>query len=408
MGSMFDNFTKEEEETSAPVPPKKARKVAQEPKAKGPKAKGPKAKVPKVKVPKKPRAPKAVTAETMVSKMLKSAGLDALPALNDLFASHEGVQQIAINDIAVFIGDNPGFDEKGGDVFAELAATAKLRNTVNLSTEVTVYQTLRVGNEILADGKMWSPIRVARLTDGSRNLECICGRHRLSFLALAYGPDTIVPVIISNMSTQDARSTTIVANRSRRVRKMEEAEHAVLLATGGKDPAAFDKDELYAKAVTSKKGLQRYLMVGIDQGYIKGTKLPFKMTKAKRKGMVSEYSLTIFLKSAVQWNKEMKREEVETSVRDAIKFLAAVHGELAGDPGFDASTHMSTKSMGALGCTHDKLRAATAAHPQGTSSLALSVAACVMDMDGIPSMNQALANQTLYTKICEMLKGASA
>lgn len=276
--------------------------------------------------------------EKAISIMLRRAGLESLPPLEELMKGKQG-SEVQISSIAVFTG------EPKDDVLAELSKKFTLQNSVNLSAEVTLQRVLVVGAEILTAGRMFQPIQVAHVDD---TLQCTSGRHRLAFLALAYGADAKIPVYIEEMTLNEARDAVVVANQSRPTKAMEKAEHAVLRSVGGDADAR--QDEIYRKMVKSKASAQKYCVYSVlERGYPLKLSFPVSLTGSRKDGLTTIPNLSGFWSSSIDWNEDVKKDEFDSSLKGTVTFLNGMVAEMQKCEGFNPMIHLGAKPLCAIG-----------------------------------------------------------
>ena len=302
-----------------------------------------------------------------------------LPTIEKLFNGMGG-HKMRIRDIAVFISDTPGKGEKGGSILTELAQEIPHRNTINLSAEVSLAQTKNVGIGYLEAGVAWMPIVVTRLTDGSKAAECMSGRHRLAFLALAYGPNTEVPVDIRADTTQKARDGVIYANQSRRILVMEGVEHSVFRATGGKKMDEVDREELYKNMAVNKQTIIDFCVKSTEM--VKSMKLDFVVNdnRIKRGGQVMSNAVVKFFSNAIEWNKDSTRVQIDKKMRDAVSFINVIYAHVSKQPTFNIKLQFSVRAMGAVGKLIPTLTIAAAGSEEGLLEYAPIVAQKLLEM----------------------------
>jgi len=335
-----DNSPEKVEEKVPEVPVEKAEKAEE---------KAPEAPIEKSKPkPKKNEGKKAFKPlskkEKSLRKMLRRAGLDeegGLPPIEELLAGKQG-KKVKISDIAIFISDVED------DVLSEFAKKCPHRNRVNLSAEVELAQIESVGAKILGSGRMYQPIQVANISDGGA-LECTSGRHRLIFLAMAYGVDESVPVYIEDMTLNEARDAVVYANQGRKTKALEQAEHAVLQAIGGNIEA--EQDEIYLKTITNKTTVKKYCVYSVfERGLPLKFAFPVSMTSSRKGGgLTTLKALEAYWGSALEWNKGMERIEFDGKLKQSIEFLNALVEAFQKDGAFESDQHMATMTLSAIG-----------------------------------------------------------
>lgn len=299
----------------------------------------------KAPAPQLPRAKKAKQQLTPKEKTLLSitrkANVPSIPKMEDILANMVG-SKMAIKDIALFTG------KPSDPVLAELAAECPTKNSVNLSAEVQKRRVIAVGIQILKTGRMYTPIMVAKI-GGNNNYECVSGRHRLAFLALAYGTNAEVPVIVQYMTLNQARDAVVVANQSRRADVMEQAEHAVLKAVQG-DVAA-TQEEMYIKTAENRAKLKKYCTYAVQhKNYPEALGFTVAQSQARKEGGIMLLgNIEVFFGAALDWKYGMPMKDFDVNFQEAIKFLNSLVGVFVKIPGFDPKSHTSGKTMIAIG-----------------------------------------------------------
>ena len=288
--------------------------------------------------PPKKRARKPMTpAQKMVSYMLNKAGKleEALP-LSDIMKGHLG-DAVPIEDVAIFS------EEPEDDGLKDVYAACPLQNHVNLSSRIEATQVRRIGFEVLRDGRMFTPIQVARVGNA---LECTSGRHRLVFLAMVYGAKTVVPMIVADMSLNEARKAVIAANETRSIKAMEKAEYAVLTAVGGDVKA--NQDDMYGRAAVNKGGAKKYAIYSIvERGYPR--ELEFDIS-ARGDGAITTISnVEAFLGYSIDWHKGMTATDFDRKLESSINFLNTYVEKLQAEDAFDPKQQLANKPLKAVG-----------------------------------------------------------
>lgn len=305
--------------------------------AKGGKGKGARGGV-RSRVKKQPLTP----AQKLVRAAMKKAGLEELPPLGQLMVGKSGVK-MKICDIGIFI------EPPTEDALAELGEKCPVPNRCNLSTQVTASHVKSVGASVLTSGRMYQPIQVAKLTDGEGAVEVTSGRHRLVFLALAYGAETMLTVYVEEMTLDEARDAVVVANQARKARALEKAEHAMLAAVGGNAEAT--NDEIYASMVTTKAKAKKYCTYQtIDKGYPAKLGFPVSRTSSRKEGgLTTITSMEGFWNAAIQWSKGMPRKVFDAKFKQVIEFVNAFVAAAQACDDFDARQHLATMPLRAVG-----------------------------------------------------------
>jgi hypothetical protein len=280
-----------------------------------------------------------------VRLMLRKAGLEELPELSVILRDKEGVE-IAINELALFI------DTPRDETLLELSDRVPGKNIVNLSAEVMKNRVITVGAEIIKAGRMFQPIQVADIMeDGvpTGNYQCTSGRHRLAFLALAYGATAKIPVYVENMTLNEARDAVVVANQARPTRARERAEHAVLGAVGGDADA--EQDEMYNATATTKARSRKYCVYSVFQkNHPIPLGFPVSATSSRKDGGLTTVSnVENFWATSLTWDKDMKRKEFDGELAASILFLNQVAESMQVEEAFDSSHHLASMTLSAIG-----------------------------------------------------------
>lgn len=301
----------------------------------------------------KKRARKPLTPRQKVMRVImRRAGVDDLPDLDHLLRSKGGVS-MRICDIGLFI------DEPSDEALQRIASKCKVPNRVNLSAQVQVNQVKKIGADILSAGRMYQPIQVARIKkDGA--LECTSGRHRLAFLALAFGPSVEIPVYIEDMTLQEARDAVVFANQARPTKALERAEHAVLKAVHGDVDAA--QEELYQKMSSTKANIRKYCVYSVlERGYPVSLGFKVSLTSSRQGGALTTITnVESFWTTALSdWHKEMPRDDFDESLKDATEFLNSLAEAMQKEPGFDPKQHMASMTLSAIGKQYNNLQNVT-------------------------------------------------
>jgi hypothetical protein len=281
--------------------------------------------------------------EAIVKKMISKAGLQELPPLRTILAGKVGTN-VRICDIGIFIGEKENLPK----ALQQIAEKCTLKNRINLSAEIDLNNVFKVSQDILIPGQMFQPITVARVEDGA--IECTSGRHRLAFLAMAYGPEAEVPVYIEDMDLNTARDAVVYSNQARKIAAQERAEHAVMAALGGNVEA--DQEELYQKLIkTRKNGISNYCVYSvIDRHNPAKFDFPVSSAKTRRGGELTTLAnIQKYWKAALFWQDGMDRRDFDASLKDSVEFLNALVKELQAVQGFKPEVQLSEKSMIAAG-----------------------------------------------------------
>lgn len=295
--------------------------------------------------------------EQFLEKVKTKSEAKIVPEIGALFAGMANAVQtkVKICDIAVFIeGDAQDPFLKGlQDKWNETCVNKNAVNICNLNAQVSLKNVESVGIEILQDGHLFTPIQIVKLTDHPKSsLQAISGRHRLAFLAIQYGLQTEVPVIISEYDLNTARCAVIQANKNRRSGVLEEDGFHVLRATGGN--LDIEREELYHKSVKRKTDVPAFAVVTVlnpvtDRAPY-GMKLHFKVQEDgnRASGLTTRRSLRNFWKKALTWEPPMTRKDFDEQLKGSVSFLNSFVESIEGIKGFVAAQHLSTRAMVAV------------------------------------------------------------
>ena len=218
-------------------------------------------------------------------------------------------------------------------------------NRVNLNAAVDLNRAKVVGGQVLKSGCMHQPIQVAKIEEDGQ-LECTSGRHRLIFIALVYGPDSEIPVLVEDKTLNDARDAVVYANTSRKAKAMEQATHAVLGAVGGDADA--ELDDIYSKTVKTKANAKKYCVYMVMQKS-RPLKLKFTVGTVKEGGLAQINSVANFWGAALDWHRDLPRKEFDSALKDATQFLNGIAEAFQEDESFEAKQHMASMTLTALG-----------------------------------------------------------
>jgi len=307
-----------------------------------PESKAPDAKKKKNKPTVRRRAKKPLTQkQKAINNMKRKAGMEPdaeLPTIEHLLRCKQGTR-VKISDIAVFIS------KPENEILVDLFKKMGIQNRVNLSTCVDLNRVKVVGGQILSAGRMYQPIQVAKIEEDGR-LECTSGRHRMVFLALLYGPDAEIPVYIEDMALNEARDAVVVANMARKAKAREKADHAALASVGGDVDA--EQDELYANMATTKAKVAKYCTFSVLERS-RPMKLKFDLGTRKQGCLASITIMEGFWSRALDWQKEMSRKEFDAGLKASIQFANKLAEMFEANPSFEASQHMASMTMKAIG-----------------------------------------------------------
>jgi hypothetical protein len=287
------------------------------------------------------RAKKPLTGrDKAVRLMLRRAGVDELPVVDHIMRGKTGSTKMAIKDIALFIGIPKD------DVLADLAKECTIKNIVNLSAEVAKARVMAIGAQILTAGRMYQPIQVAKVNN---EYQCTSGRHRLAFLAVAYGPSTKIPVYVEDMNLCEARDAVVVANQARPTKALERAEHAVLQAVGGNVDA--EQAEMYSKTVKTKAKARKYCVYSVlEKGHPTRLSFPVSLTSSRKDGgLTTLTNVENYWGAAIDWHKDTEQKDFDSALETATEFLNLLAKALQAVAGFDSSHHMASMTLSAVG-----------------------------------------------------------
>jgi hypothetical protein len=373
----------------APLAP---REESSESKAEG--GSGPKVDVPvqpKKRTPKMTkRARKPLTAQQKAIRLIvRKAAVDKLPSIDHILRGKVGTSRLEIKDIALFI--EPPTDE----FLAEIGKECLVKNIVNLSAPVVKSRVITIGAQIIAAGRMYQPILVARV-DGT--YQCTSGRHRLAFLALMYGTSTSIPVYIEDMSLNEARDAVVVANQSRPTKALERAEHAVLQAVGGNVDAK--QDELFTKTVITKAKAKKYCVYSVlERGYPTMLSFPVSLTASRRDGgLTTLTNVENYWGASIEWHKDMNREEFDAALESATEFLNAIAKAMEVNEDFKPASHMAAMPLSAIGKYYRTYKEITGESPIGKVS---DVASAIVEMGDIGRQNY----EQTYEALAQVMRG---
>lgn len=274
--------------------------------------------------------------EKFVATILRKAGLDELPPLNDLVGRETGVK-LPISSVAVFRS------KSSNDALATV--WNDLPNRLHLEAPVRYSRMMKVAVKILKDGKLFHPIEVG---DVRGQTDCISGRHRLAFLALAYGIDAEIPMIVESTTIEDATLAVVSANDTRSSEMTEKADLYFVEAAHGDRNTTNTQDY---QAVRNKSGAIGY---AIKYVIIKKSlaELDFKLTATKSRkegGVATMAAVTWFWKAGLDWSSVMKHSDFEEAIVQSVGVLSQLVFEFQKNEEFNPKFHMATKPMNAIG-----------------------------------------------------------
>jgi hypothetical protein len=300
---------------------------------------------PKTSATKKEKEPEVVLSpkEAFIQSVLSKAGIVKVPSLESLFEGFRtDLGKIEISEIGLFIGTPK--DELLKDIQKDISKI----NSINLSTEVSLKLVQEVGIEIMRDGKIYSPIQVAKITEDG-TIQCTSGRHRLAFLAIMYGTDIEVPILESELSHSDARKNVMNSNQSRRALGLEKSEFAILDATNG--DLSGNRDDMYKQVVTKKTKAVDFCVYSVFDAHAYGTKIHFDvaMGTSRKDGLTTVNNLKCYWRNAIKWHDETSRKDFDEQLKASISFLNDLVAECKKHKEFTPSQQLSTMSLAALG-----------------------------------------------------------
>ena len=318
------------------------------------------------------RAKKPLTGrDKAIRLMLRRAGVDELPTVDHIMRGKTGSTKMAIKDIALFLGIPKD------EALADLAKECMVKNIVNLSAEVEKTRVMAIGAQILTAGRMYQPVQVAKVNN---EYQCTSGRHRLAFLAVAYGPSTKIPVYVEDMSLCEARDAVVVANQARPTKALERAEHAVLQAVGGNIDA--EQAEMYAKTVKTKAKARKYCVYSVlEKGHPTRLSFPVSLTSSRKDGgLTTLTNVENYWGAAIDWHKDTEQKDFDTALEIATEFLNLLAKALQAVAGFDASHHMASMTLSAVGKYY---RSYVDVHGSSPEDKVDAIATAIVGMGGI-------------------------
>jgi hypothetical protein len=278
-------------------------------------------------------------ANKVIKSVLTKARVEELPTLEVLLRNKTGVVK-KISDVAVFVGSPEN------EVLAWLAEGIPNKNVINGSAEVDLKNIVNVGVEIVKSGKLYQIPHIADIPDCGD--QCTSGRHRLAFLALAYGFDALIPFYSEAMSLNEARDAVVYANDSRTVGAQERAEHAAMQAASGN--ADISQDDLYAKMCFNRRDSRQYCVFSvINRGYPSKLRFSVSTTAAKGDSLATISSISGFWKVALEWVPGMTRLEFDKNLENSTEFINRLVEYMRTLAGFQADQHMAAMPLVAIG-----------------------------------------------------------
>lgn len=300
------------------------------------------------------KTPEQSEQEKFRKKLIKKG--ETLPELSSMFLNAGHATKVKVKDIAIFISMNKRKDA----VIDGIKNTCPFLNVVNYDTEVSSNRVLKVMREVLNAGKFFFDIEIAELKeDGVASYQCVSGRHRLAGIALLWGPDAEVPVVIKKgLTLKEARLMTVYANNTRGIGKIEKTMINISERLGG-DVAAISTDDGYAKAVNSKTSAKDYILWMLSEGKVNvGASVQLKGDHTVKDSVYTVSSVEAFFGSAICYTKGDTKREFEKQVRDAAAWLKKLYEALCKESGFVLREHCSKRALGFYGHLYNSLMTA--------------------------------------------------
>jgi hypothetical protein len=230
--------------------------------------------------------------------------------------------------------------------------------------------------------------------DGHDGYERTSGRHRLAFLALIHGTDIEIPMLVEDMTIQEARDAVVVANMTRRTKSLEKAEHAAVQATHGKTAI---NDELYKKMVSTKAKAKQYSLYCVVKNQ-QPLPLDFKVadTKRDKDALTTITNMGNFWGSAIEWDKTVERAEFDEQLENSVRFINAYAGVCGKSDDFSSEQHMSSRVLVAIGRYYRDRQIVAGDALDKVEDIAKTI----IDMGGIASQ----PSNITYSKLSKALK----
>jgi len=278
--------------------------------------------------------------EKSVHRMMKKAGVSSLCKVDHLLRHKQG-SKVAIKEIALFS------EAPEDEVLAQIAKDVPLVNLLHPNAQVDIGRVEKVGADILACERLYDPIVVSETEDDG--LQCVSGRHRLSFLAIAYGPDAEIVVYTEPHTRNESRDFATKANQTRTIRARERAEHAAMSSVHGDADAS--QDAMYESMATTKASIKQYCVYSVLE---RKTPAELNFTASERKscndgGLTTISNLAAFWGAAMNWHKSMERAEFDSQLKDSVAFLNSFADAIRGLPNFDQGQHFTNRPLIAIG-----------------------------------------------------------
>ena len=146
-----------------------------------------------------------------------------------------------------------------------------------------------------------------------------------------------------------ARDAVVVANQARPTKALERAEHAVLQAVGGDVDAK--QAEMYSKTVLTKAKAKKYCVYSVlEKGHPTRLTFPVSLTSSRKDGgLTTITNVENYWGAAIDWHKDTEQKDFDASLESATEFLNKLAKELQAVSGFEASHHMASMTLSAIG-----------------------------------------------------------
>lgn len=295
------------------------------------------------------------------------------PSMDDLVALQRGdksCEMVRVGEVAIFL------EEPEDEVLHAIWTMAPKRNVVNRCAPVTADRACEVGAGILSDGFQTNRCEVAWV-EGQKGLQCVSGRHRLSWYLAVFGPDIEVPMHVKHgVSLEKALVLVTRANDCRKTGKAEDAANQWTQKAHGRDDCG--PSDIYATC-TSWRDVEKLLIEALRQSAWAG-KMDFKCGHVKRvtakNGLdTNVVSLCKFWKHATFWDAEQSYRDFHTAVRESLSWLNDLYAGLCEREDYVPSKHLGSTAMDGLGRWYNAQRAAARQEPDAGSIVDLLVEA---------------------------------
>jgi flagellar biosynthesis GTPase FlhF len=322
---------------------------------------------------------------TAAYKIARKSGKTDLPipSMNSMFDG--AVMNLPMEKIAVFTGV-----DDGTELYRKLRNIFPRLNVVNLNSEVELNRAIAIGAEIMAAGRMFMPIQVARV--GADDYQCVSGRHRMVALAICHGVID-VPVIVSDMTMNEAREAVLVANKSRPTKVMEKVDQVVLGAVGGDSDA--EQQTLFKSVAKSGTTSRKYAMYSVvNRRYPAAFTFGVSSTASRKNGeLVTLRSIDGFWSAALPWWSGITYEEFNECLGDSVAFLNQLAQAMQAEQGFDSTNHLSAMTTVSIGKYFSACRAL---------SMSVDVPKLASTIVGLGDIGRQKSDKT-FAMICELM-----